>query len=139
MKITEADRWFGKCVKERAGWKCEACGRQYQEGDQGLHTSHFWSRRYQSIRHDPDNAAAHCFGCHQRLGGNPLEFREWIVSHLPPRDLDALTDRRNTPFRIKPYLGEIARHFRGEFTRMQKLRASGEMGRIEFERWDHEG
>ena len=33
VKITPADTAFGKCVKERASWRCERCGTQYQEGD----------------------------------------------------------------------------------------------------------
>ena len=40
IKITPADTAFSKCVKERADWKCERCGTQYQEGDRGLHCSH---------------------------------------------------------------------------------------------------
>ena len=69
IKITPADTVFGKCVKERASWRCERCGTQYQEGDRGLHTSHGLGRQW-GVRFVGLNAIAACYGCHQIEGGN---------------------------------------------------------------------
>lgn len=135
IKITKADYWFGRCVKERAEWKCEVCGKQYQEGNQGLHTSHFYSRRHQSVRHDPDNAAAHCFGCHHRLGGEPVLFANWILNHLGQERSEALLVRVNKPLKIKRHLKEIGHYYALEYIRLKELRASGVAGRLEFEPW----
>ena len=121
IKITPADQWFGKCIKLRAGWRCEVCGKQYQEGDQGLHTSHFYSRRHQSVRHDPDNAAAMCFGCHQKLGGEPIEFALWIECYLTTKTLEALEVRKNKLLKIKRHLTSIRKHYQKEFERLRAV------------------
>ena len=85
MKIRrdKRDALFSLIIRERAGWVCERCGKQFSREDgQGLHCSHFIGRRHRSTRWHPDNAAAHCFTCHQYLGEHPLAFTDWILSHL---------------------------------------------------------
>lgn len=136
IKVTKIDAIFSKCVRERANWRCERCMTYYPPGQrQGLHCSHFFSRRHYSIRWHPINAAAHCFSCHQYLGGNPIEFTEWIKAHLNSR-YDELTELRCKVVRFRgPDKEEMFTHFKSEFDRMQKLRDKGETGRIEFQPW----
>jgi hypothetical protein len=135
LKITAADRWFSLCVRERADWRCEVCGKHYERGSQGLHCSHFWSRRHQSVRHDPDNAAAHCFGCHQRLGGDPLDFAAWVEGHLGSERREALDLRARQPLKIKRHLHDIARHYQAEHARLTGLRAAGNRGDLHVISW----
>lgn len=136
IKITEADRWFSKCVRERAGWKCEVCHKQYQEGDQGLGCSHIYSRRHKSIRHHGDNGTSMCTSCHQRLGGNPLDFASWARTHLGESRLDMLRERKNSPIKYNKRLErEIAAHYREEHRKMKEARARGTIGRLEFVSW----
>lgn len=52
-------------------------------------------------------------------------------------ELDRVASEKNRPAtRVKKYLPEIAKHYKQELERMQRLRAGGETGRIEFERWE---
>ncbi|PUB87053.1 MAG: hypothetical protein DBP02_02070 [gamma proteobacterium symbiont of Ctena orbiculata] len=134
IKLKPADTWFSKCIRERAGWICEVCNKQYEENSQGLHCSHFWSRRHRATRWDADNAAAHCFGCHQRLGGNPIEFADWIEQHLGEARMEIVRGKAMSIVKIpKSEEKDIAKYYREEYERMRKLRAEGVTGRIEFE------
>ena len=140
MKIKPEDKWFSRCVRERANWICECCGKAYEENSQGLHCSHFFSRRHKATRWSPINAAAHCFSCHQRLGGNPIEFADWIATYLDkhygPLAYPTLIEQKNSIIKItKKDMQEIAIHYQGQYHWLKKLRAEGDNGRIEFEGW----
>jgi hypothetical protein len=50
-----------------------------------------------STRHDPDNANALCYGCHQYFHGRPLEHVQWVKDRLGTRRFNLLTVRANTP------------------------------------------
>src|SRR3990167_7690933 len=83
VKRDKRDAIFSLLIRERSSWLCERCGKQFSREDgQGLHCSHFISRRHRSTRWHPDNAAAHCFSCHQYLGEHPMEFTRWIEARL---------------------------------------------------------
>ena len=82
IRIDKRDTIFSKLIRTRDKWTCQRCGRKYEEGSQGLHCSHFFSRRHRGTRWSVENAAAHCMGCHAYLGGNPIEFAEWIEAYL---------------------------------------------------------
>jgi hypothetical protein len=43
-----------------------------------LQCSHFQGRAKLATRFDPDNAFAHCAGCHRYFGANPYEFVAWV-------------------------------------------------------------
>jgi uncharacterized CHY-type Zn-finger protein len=139
MLTTPADYWFSRCVRERVNWTCENCGKQYHEGDQGLHCSHFFGRGNWSVRLEPLNAFAHCFGCHMHFEGNPFEFVGWSEERLKG-DYQILIELSNDIMRGKlarrtKGRGAIATHYKSEFERMQAERRAGKMGRIEFVGW----
>lgn len=99
MKIKRCpiDVAFSEYIRLRADWKCQTCDTYYPpERRQGLHCSHIFSRRHQGTRHDPDNAIAQCFGCHQRYGSDPVIFTEWAMSHLGPDRFQRLRIRAMT-------------------------------------------
>ena len=76
VKRTPADIAFSLCVRERANWKCERCGKYYPEGRRkGLECSHHHSRGKWGIRHDPMNGEALCTGCHFEEGGTEQRRR----------------------------------------------------------------
>lgn len=73
------DAWSLK-VKERAGFKCEYCGKQ-----NALNSHHVYSRSKKSTRWDVDNGVCLCVGHHVFSSSfsahkTPLEFIEWIKS-----------------------------------------------------------
>ena len=136
IKIQKVDSIFSKCTRERTNWCCEVCNTYYPESRrQGIHCSHFFSRRHYSVRWHPLNVAAHCYSCHTNLGGNPIEFTEWIRNHLGDR-YDELLELKNSPVRFRDRdRKEMYHHFKSELARMQDLRINGESGRIEFSPW----
>jgi hypothetical protein len=136
IKVTAADRWFGLCIKERAGWRCERCTKAYtREQAQGLDVSHFWGRSIKATRCDPDNAAAHCRGCHQYLGSHPVLFGEWIKGYLGPR-YDRLALTVQPTFKgWKSAEPQVAAWYRDLYRGMLRLRQSGVTARIEFADW----
>ena len=96
IKIRQSDKLFSLYVRRKAKWKCECCGKQYQEGDQGLHASHFWGRRHENTRHDPLNVSAHCFSCHRRFTEDPEAHREWKLRQIGEKEFEILKIRANT-------------------------------------------
>lgn len=135
IKISTADSHFSKCVREAAGWKCEACGTQYPENAQGLHCSHYFGRRAYGVRFDPNNAFAHCFGCHSKLGGNPDDFRQWVVDQIGEGLIDILRERRediSLAKYIKKNLKDVSDHYRDELKRLKQLRAEGKGGKLDI-------
>lgn len=126
LKITPADDAFSLCVRERASWCCEKCGNYYPEGfRRGLHCSHFHGRANWSVRFDPLNAFAHCFGCHMYFEGNPHEFREWVTSKIGQEAYEILLEKKNNIglgkiARKTKGKGEIAAHYRAEHKRIQE-------------------
>ncbi len=139
MKRDKRDIVFSKLVRERANWTCERCGRYFPFGERsGLDCSHFFGRRYLRLRWHPDNAAAHCRGCHGFLSENPDEFMRWIEGHIGEGRIEMLRERRNDN-RIKYTKRdkeEIHAHLKSELQRLESLRAEGKEGRLEFEAYD---
>lgn len=95
MKRTPGDAMFSKYIRTRDGWKCAHCHKQYPEGAQGLHCSHYFSRGKWTTRFDEENADAHCYSCHQHLGSNPHYFTEWKKQQLGTERYDKLVLRSN--------------------------------------------
>lgn len=135
IKRDKRDEVFSMLVRERAGWTCEACGKYYPEGQrQGLHCSHIFSRRHRATRWSPDNAAAHCFSCHQRLGGDPVEFARWAETYLGEGRLRLLREKAHSICKLtKADLEDIYKHLKAEHKRISGLRSNGVAGRIEFD------
>ena len=76
IKRTKWDVVFSNLIRYRDKWTCQRCGRVYPEGSQGLHCSHFFGRGTWATRLEEANAMALCFGCHQRVGSNPIDHIE---------------------------------------------------------------
>ena len=138
MKRDKHDALFSQLVRERANWRCESCGKIYPEGSrQGLHCSHFFTRSRKSVRWHPLNAAAHCYSCHTRLGGSPIDFADWIRDYLSRWHSDLCGDRLVSDSRKlvrwrKADLEELYSEMKKELSRMEELRRQGETGRLDF-------
>ncbi len=119
IRITKHDTVFSKIIRLRARWNCERCGRYFPLGH-GLQASHFFSRRHQSTRYDPDNAAAHCFTCHMYLGENPIHFTAWIKKHLGDDRYESLRLRHMlTVKRTKAELEELYQHLKEQLKALE--------------------
>lgn len=95
IKITKADRAFSLKIRDEHKWKCQLCLRNFSHKKKRriLHCSHFFSRRNKNIRHDKDNATAHCFSCHKFLTENPVLFFYYIVEAIGTEKLWELEKR----------------------------------------------
>ncbi len=129
-KKLDPDYWFSLCVRERAGWSCQSCGKHYEPvvsnntglpGNPGLHCSHYIGRANYSVRFDPYNAVAHCYGCHAKFEGNPHNFMEWTFQRLGGWLYDMLIEKSNNLMlgkQARREKQEIAEHYKAEFERM---------------------
>jgi hypothetical protein len=139
MKTTSADTWFSKAVRERAGWRCERCGKWYDpSAARGLDCSHFIGRGNWSVRFDPRNAFAHCMGCHAYFEANPHEFVEWTQEKLNGSYDSLLAASRDVSIgkNARKAKKQIATHYRKEYERMVGLRSAlGVARRIEVVNW----
>lgn len=135
IKRTPADAAFSLCVRERADWTCERCGSKPHA--QGLHCAHVMSRGHWSVRFDPCNALALCYGCHRITEQRrevellPLVKRTFGEAQWDRVFADAMKPARH----MRKAVPEIAAHYRAELKRMQALRDAGHVGRIEFDGW----
>lgn len=129
-KKLDPDYWFSMCVRERANWTCQACGKHYEPsisdntglpGNPGLHCSHYIGRANYAVRFDPDNADAHCYGCHAKFEGNPHIFREWKFYRLGQVMYEILVEKSNNLLlgkQARREKQEIAEHYKAEFMKI---------------------
>jgi len=101
IKLDKADKTFSLYIRARDG-KCKRCGRAGTPNAEGLpviglQCSHFWSRRNESTRYDPNNCDALCAGCHFRWGGDYREeYRDFKLKQLGKKDYQTLEILHNT-------------------------------------------
>ena len=139
IKISKHDKVFSQCIRERAGWCCERCGKYYPEGHarMGLHMSHFYGRRKMATRFDPDNGNSFCYGCHSHMGTNRDEYTYFKRKELGDTRFDELTLRGNSTMkRTKSDMDELYAHYKAQLAYMQRLRAEGQTGYLVLTSWD---
>ncbi len=122
IKITAADRHFSNCVRKRANWTCERCGKAYGGPSQAIHCAHFHGRGKYATRHDPRNACCLDYGCHMYLTAHPYEHAEFFKARLGEYGVAALWERARDMTiarQIKRELKEVAAHYKAEFERME--------------------
>lgn len=97
IKISRTDKLFSQYIRQRDKWKCIACGRNFSDNHGGLQCSHYWSRRHNSTRYDPENCDSLCFTCHQRWGGDYRdEYKAFKIKQLGEQGYKALEIRAHT-------------------------------------------
>lgn len=84
IRRTKADALFSQFIRNR-----DKCCQRCMKTD-GLQCAHIFSRRHWATRHDPANAIALCFTCHEYFTGNPLEFARWCDQEFGREAMDKL-------------------------------------------------
>lgn len=115
IKIDPLDKIVSEYIRKRACGYCERC-RTYH-GWQKLQASHFYGRGRRSVRYDPDNLVALCFGCHQYFRSYPLEYVEWVKNHLGDRAYDLLSARMRVI--EKPDINGLTLYFRQKISELE--------------------
>lgn len=82
IKVDTLDRHFSFLVRERDGWKCQRCGKQYKRGAQGLHCSHYFGRRKWGVRFSYINTNSSCYGCHSYWHTDHESYRAFKIREL---------------------------------------------------------
>ena len=93
IKRTPEDARFSVAIRERDGWTCQRCGRVYAPPTRALHAAHYFTRRTQLTRLDPDNALALCYGCHQHVDSHHEDKRMLWLDKLGAERFEALEDK----------------------------------------------
>ncbi len=89
IRIDKADSVFSQCIRLRDKNKCQKCGKK------GTQNSHFYGRRYESTRFEPDNCMTICFSCHRFFHENPVEQVEFMKKRLGEKRFDSLLLQAN--------------------------------------------
>ncbi len=90
IKIRRSDTLFREYLLKLRGEVCEKCG---QKG--AVQVSHFYGRRSESVRYDPQNTSLLCFTCHRKFHERPSEYTEWKRKQLGEREYKKLMLRAN--------------------------------------------
>lgn len=137
LLITPADKWFSLCVRERANWTCERCGKHYEPPTSALQCSHFIGRGNWSVRFIGLNGDSLCYGCHSYFEGNPQAYLTWKREKLGEERYQLLVALSNTRLGKQAHkqVQDIAAHYRHEFEVMKGLRAQGCSRWIELDDW----
>lgn len=100
--IDPADRIFSLYIRARDK-ACRACHRPGQPNADklpviGLQASHFWGRRAENTRYEPDNVDALCANCHSLWGGEYREqYKAFKRKQLGEKRYISLELQHNTP------------------------------------------
>lgn len=115
IKREACDDWFSKCVRKRAGWRCECC-----MNTETLQCAHIYGRREKSVRWDGMNALSLCSACHRRFTENPLDFAKFCIARLGRAHMDILNEKRQYKLKTTAALRkDIAKHYREQFNSME--------------------
>jgi len=97
IKITALDKMFSQYIRQIYNWTCQRCHKPYTPPTTSLHCSHFHGRGKKSVRFEPDNAVALCFGCHQHFHANPHEHVAFMEKRLGTQAYNRLLLLANIP------------------------------------------
>lgn len=99
IKTRKADSLFSKYIRERDNWTCLRCGKQHDKASRNFGVSHYFGRRKESVRFDPDNCISLCnIPCHQLWGhGEEREqYKEFMINWLGEYRFNLLKIRADT-------------------------------------------
>ena len=134
IKVIPADKWFSLCIRERADNVCERCGTDYKNRP-GLQNCHYETRRNYSIRFEPINCFAMCYGCHQLMDSSRIGFSEFYILKRGQVKLDVLTELSRDLMRGKENRRnkkEIAEYYADVYESMLLQRSYGVTGWLDF-------
>lgn len=92
IKLDLADVVFSGYIRRRDK-RCVRCLQPGtgEKGIVGLQCSHYFGRGRESVRFDPENCDALCYGCHQFWGStNREDYRAFKIKQLGKRAFDLL-------------------------------------------------
>lgn len=82
ISIDKADKEFSLYIRKRDKWRCLKCNTNYEENPGGLSCSHYWSRRHEGTRFEPDNCISLCYGCHTQMEGDKQGDYKYLMEKI---------------------------------------------------------
>lgn len=93
MKLDTADKHFSLYIRTRDNFTCQRCKKK----SESVACSHFFGRRIENTRFDPENCVALCYGCHKYFDETNREaYRDFKLEQLGEKRFNALKVRANT-------------------------------------------
>jgi hypothetical protein len=76
-------------------------------------------------------------GCHRHLSSNPTEFDAWVKTQMAEWVYDDVVSQANSVRKYyKADLEEMLEHYKAQLEYMERRRANGETGYLEFVGYD---
>ena len=133
LKRDALDALFSDLIRERNGWNCEHCGKNFAHDTLNLHCAHVIGRRITRLRHSPNNAIACCATCHHYFTDRPMEWTAFIRNKFGDTVMDELVRLSNMSCKFpKGWKKEARAHYRQEQAAMKEKRMAGDTGYLEF-------
>lgn len=138
LKRDALDAAFSDAVREAADWMCQRCARPFPERKgQDAHCSHFFSRKYNSTRWFPDNAALLCASCHALVTDDHHEHVTLFRRLLGETRYEWLLKRKQMIVRYRAADKKAMReHFRQQTEAMRAQRLDGVCGSLSLPAYD---
>lgn len=123
VRVDKADKYFSWYVRLRDKF-CVRCGSEVKYNEKGWPnshtTSHYFGRRKESVRYEPDNCDTLCHGCHRYWEVEDREsYRSFKIKQLGQRRFDSLTIQANGYLKKDRKLQSIV--WQGEARRLKYL------------------
>jgi len=127
------DALFSDLVRERNGWICEHCGKDYAYEPINCHAAHIIGRRITRLRHDPRNALCLCATCHHYFTDRPTEWTVFVRKKIGDGVMDELQQLSNKVCKFpRGWKKEARKHYREEAARIKALRMAGDSSYADF-------
>jgi len=138
VKRTAADIAFSKAIRESYDYECCHCGTSYRHDPGYIDCAHVHTRKHRNTRWNAEwGAVALCKPCHRRFTDFPIEWGDWLRREFGDEWYDEAKRRAwQTRKYTKAEQADIAKHYREEVKRIEKLRLDGEQGYIKLVSYD---
>lgn len=131
------DRVFSALVRERSGYNCEHCGKNYRHDTRLAHCAHVHSRNHRATRWHPLGAVCLCASCHRRFTDFPIEWDQAVRNILGVDNRDEVSRLAHG---IRKYTKaekqEMLEHYKAELEVLKQRRLEGEDGYLSFMGYD---
>ena len=89
--IKKIDKVVSYIIRTRDKWTCQRCLTKYEPPTQGLHCSHYFSRRFMGTRFDLENLISLCYGCHRLWEGDKQgAYKDLMIKRLGENEYNVL-------------------------------------------------
>ena len=140
VKRDPEDIAFSNAIRESYDYTCYNCGFNGRHDTRQIHCAHVHTRKHRATRWCADfGAVCLCAKCHRRFTDFPVEWGDFLRERWGDKHYDEAKSRAWSVCKLTSGCKEaIAKHYREEVKRIEKLRAEGETGIIKLINYERE-